>query len=261
MKKHLVNIHLEMKTRYPSWWKAGWFCLLLFAIFLLFSLIDQRHVNSINTWYKPMKFCLSVGIYLLTIIWVIDLLNISQKRKSKLITFISFIILLELLLIIIQGARGIASHYNISSIFNVVIFQLMGICIAINTIVLIWVTVLYFKKKSRPKHISKHMTNLIMFGLMLLLFSSAIGGKMIGLNQHTTSPENISKLYIPFLDWKLGSGDLRISHFLGMHGLQIFALAGIYINATPNLLKLISLYTLVILYCLIVISVFLFALN
>ncbi len=263
MKQYLVNIHLEMKARYPIWWKAGWFCLFLFVIFFFISLIDHRQVNSLNTWYKPMKFCLSVGIYLLTIIWVIDLLNIDPKRKEKLVRNISIIILLELFVIVLQGARGVASHFNFSSIFNMVVFQLMGICIAINTIFLIWITFLYFKKKSRPKHISKHMTNFILLGLILFLFSSAIGGKMIGLNHHLASPDVIAKIQLPFVDWKIGSGDLRISHFLGMHGLQLFALIGIYISISPNQKKItiISLYSLVIIYCAAVSSIFLLAIR
>jgi hypothetical protein len=252
-----------MKTRYPLWWKAGWLCILLSTIFFLASLVDQRQVNTINTWYKPMKFCLSVGVYLLTIVWVVDLLNVAQKRKNKLIRNISIIILFELFLIILQGARGVHSHYNMSTIANMVIFQLMGIFIAINTLFLIWVTILYFKKKTKPKHISQHMKNFILLGLLLLLFSSAIGGKMIGLNHPLASQEIAAKLYIPILDWKLGSGDLRISHFLGMHGLQIFAIAGIYINSLHSFkkIKLLALYALVLLYCFTVLGIFLVAIQ
>lgn len=210
-----------------------------------------------------MKFCVSVGIYLLTIIWVIDLLNIAQKRKEKIIKILSIIILFELFLIVLQGARGVSSHYNISSILNVVIFQLMGIAIAINTFFLIWITFQYCKKKSKPKNISIHLTNFILIGLLLLLFSSAIGGKMIGLNNHLAAPDITSNFYIPLLDWKPSAGDLRISHFLGMHGLQLFAFFGIYINFAPSLsrLKLIGFYTLIIMYCILVAAVFIISLR
>ncbi len=262
MLRHLINIHLEMKASYKVWWMAGLLCILLSALFFLASLVDQRTVNSINTWYKPMKFCLSVGIYLLTIIWIIDFLNIAKKRKNRLVRYVSVIILLELFLIVMQGARGIPSHYNITSTPNKIIFQLMGVLIVLNTILLIRITILYLKNKTKPNHISQHLVNFIIVGLLLLLFSSIIGGFMIGFNRHLTSPEITSNLYIPILDWKLGSGDLRISHFLGIHGLQIFALAGIYINSSPDLkkLKLFGFYTFVGAYYLIVFSVFIFTL-
>lgn len=263
MQRYLVNIHLEMKARYPIWWKAGWFCIWLFVLFFFVSLVDNRQVNSINTWYKPMKFCLSVGIYLLTIIWVIDLLNIAQRKKEKIIKILSIIIIFELFLIVFQGARGVISHYNITSIFNVVVFQLMGIAIALNTFILIWITFQYCKKKSRPTHISRHMTNFILIGLLLLLFSSAIGGKMIGLNNHLVLPDTVSNFYIPLLDWKPSAGDLRISHFLGIHGIQLFAILGIYINSSPSLSrsKLIGFYTLIIGYYLLVLCVFLISIR
>lgn len=250
-----------MKARYPIWWKAGWFCILLFIVFFLISTIDHRQVNAVNTWFKPMKFCLSVGIYLVTIIWVIDLLNITQKRKNRLIRFLSIIILFELFLIVLQGARGVSSHYNISSLFNIVIFQMMGIAIAINTLLLIWITFQYCRKKRKPKQISNHMVNFILLGLLLLLFSSAIGGKMISFNNHVVSPAAMAKFHIPILDWKIGSGDLRISHFLGMHGIQFFALIGIYINSSPSLSrrKIIGFYTLIALYSIMVLCVFLMA--
>ena len=261
MKEQLYTIHSDMKSRYPIWWKASWFCLLLGGVFFLVSLVDLREVNALNAWYKPAKFCLSVGIYLLTIIWLVDLLNIAEERKQKLIRNISIVILLELALIVMQGARGVKSHFNISSIPNAVIFQLMGVLIVINTVFLIWITSLYFKQKSRPINISLHLRNFIRLGLLLLIFSSLIGGAMIGLNRHLASPDITASLSIPILDWKIGQGDLRISHFLGMHGLQLFALVGISINPASNLKKatVVGLYSLVTLYCLVVVSVFLLA--
>ncbi len=97
----------------------------------------------------------------------------------------------------------------------------------------------------------------------LLLFSSVIGGKMIGNNNHLSSPEVFATIQIPFIDWKIGPGDLRISHFLGMHGLQIFALIGIYINGSPSLSrkKIFGFYTLIAVYSILVISVFVMAIG
>jgi heme A synthase len=263
MKEQLYAIHSQMKSQYPIWWKASWICLLTACIFLLISLVDLREVNALNTWYKPAKFCLSVGIYLMTIIWVVDLLNIADQRKRRLIRNISIVILLELALIVIQGARGVASHFNISSIPNVVIFQLMGVLIAINTIFLIWILALYFKKKSKPINIPTHLRNFIRLGLLLLLFSSLIGGAMIGLNRHLVSPDSVAIFHIPILDWKIGQGDLRISHFLGMHGLQLFALGGIAIDTTSKPSKGIvtGLYFLFGMYCISVLGVFLLAMR
>jgi hypothetical protein len=233
------------------------------VVFLLFSLVDSREVNALNTWYKPAKFCISVGIYLMSIIWVVDLLNIADQRKRKLIRNISIVILLELALIVAQGARGVASHFNFSSISGIVIFQLMGVLIAINTIYLIWISILYFMRKSKPINISFHLRNFILLGLLLLLFSSLIGGAMIGLNRHLASPDAVAAFNIPILDWKIGQGDLRISHFLGMHGLQLFALAGISLSTLSNLKKasVVGLYIIVGLYCLAVVSVFLLAMK
>ncbi len=261
MKEELYGIHLKMKLQYSLWWSASWFCIILAGIFFLVSMVDLREVNSLNTWYKPAKFCLSVGIYLLTIIWVVHLLNITDKRKRRLIRNISIVIILELALIVVQGGRGVASHFNISSISGMVIFQVMGVLIVINTIFLIRITTLYFKKKSKPSEISWHLLNFIRIGLLLLLFSSLIGGVMIGLNRHLAAPELTANFSIPILNWKLGQGDLKISHFLGMHGLQLFALAGIFINTASHLKKgaVLGIYTFIGLYCLAVVSVFFMA--
>lgn len=263
MRKQLSAIHSQMTTRYPTWWRASWLCLILAGIFLAISIVDPREVSGLNTWYKPAKFCLSVGIYLLTIIWVVDLLNIEDQRKRKMIRNISIVILLELALIVMQGARGVKSHFNISSISGAVIFQLMGVLIVINTVFLIWITALYFKKRSKPMGISLHMRNFIRLGLFLLLFSSLIGGAMIGLNRHLASPELIATFQVPLLDWKLGQGDLRISHFLGMHGLQLFALGGIAIDTAskPSKGMVSGLYFLFGLYCIGVLGVFLLAMS
>ncbi|MEM6844747.1 MAG: hypothetical protein AAF632_21205 [Bacteroidota bacterium] len=51
--------------------------------------------------------------------------------------------IIEIICIITQAARGIQSHFNFSTQLNASIFALMGNAIAINTLLAVWLTILF----------------------------------------------------------------------------------------------------------------------
>ena len=65
----------------------------------------------------------------------------------------------------------------------------------------------------------------IQLGLALFLLASLEGGLMIAHGAHSVSVGPASP-GLPLLNWKLTGGDLRVAHFVGLHGLQVLPFAG-----------------------------------
>ena len=128
----------------------------------------------------------------------------------------------ELVIIFIQAGRGTASHYNVSSPLNGLLFSLMGIFIMLNTVLSAWAV--YLAWRHRPHGPASYVWGLRL-GLLVFLVGSALGGLMIQQQQHTVgAPDGGPGL--PGLGWSTVAGDLRLAHFLGIHALQALPLLG-----------------------------------
>ncbi len=80
------------------------------------------------TWRKPIEFGLSGAITTLSLAWVLGRLPRSGFWDWTAAILIAFFVP-ETLLIDLQQWRGVASHFNFSSDFDVLVFNLMAGCI------------------------------------------------------------------------------------------------------------------------------------
>lgn len=216
----ISSFYHELVSRNKLLAYVGLAHLILFIIFLGLSLVDIRTVLGINTWIKPMKFALSIWIYLWTLGWYLYYLP-NSRRSVKVVSWgIALAMVIEIICIGLQAGRGVPSHFNNATIFDGIIFSVMGSFIMINTLFLVYVTVLFFLKK--PDLPSTYLWA-IRAGLLLLLFSSAVGGMMVGNNAHSVGVTD-GGAGLPFVNWSREGGDLRIAHFIGIHGLQAIPL-------------------------------------
>ena len=119
-----------------------------------------------------------------------------------------------------QASRGVASHFNVTTAFDGLIFSFMGILILMNTFILIWITIQFLKLKNANAYVWG-----IRLGLVILILASAEGGYMASKLSHAVNAPN-EAIGLPFLGWSKAGGDLRIAHFLGIHALQFLPLIG-----------------------------------
>lgn len=190
---------------------------ILFASFLLLFFLDSRTVMGINVWIKPMKFALSIAIYLWTIGWFLEYLS-NYPRSARVIGWgVAIAMVVEITCITLQAARGVPSHFNVQTATDGIIFSVMGMGVVLNTLLLVWLTVLFFVGKTS---LSSTYRLAICLALLLFLFASAIGGKMVGQLSHSVGVAD-GGAGLPFVNWSTEGGDLRIAHFIGIHSLQI----------------------------------------
>jgi hypothetical protein len=204
--------------------------LALFFIALILSQLDAREVLGLNVWIKPMKFMLSIWIYTWTMAWLLEFL---PKEKTSIISWtIGATMWIETILLVMQAARGVPSHFNVfTGAFNAAVFGVMGVAIFINTIAVGYATMLFF---TEDVPLSESMIWAIRLGLILFIVAGVEGGFMARQLSHSVGvPDGGDGL--PFLNWSVKGGDLRVAHFIGMHALQLLPLLALVVDKlSPN---------------------------
>ncbi|PJZ70975.1 hypothetical protein CH373_00070 [Leptospira perolatii] len=201
----------------PVSFYLGLFSVLTFPIFLVLLSVDDRIVGGVNTWIKPTKFSISIWIYLWTMGIILNLLKSETKfvNRAEIVVVISMI--MELVLISIQAGRGVHSHYNESTLLDSGIYKAMGVF----AFAQIPVAILIQKKfKTSANDISSDLRTAIRIALWLFVFACIVGGTMSGREAHSVGVPDGGP-GIPFMNWSVNGGDLRIAHFFGIHSLQI----------------------------------------
>lgn len=195
-----------------------------FIATLILSLADNTQILGTNRWIKPMKFYISIAIFVWTIAVLLQYLP-NRERFSRVTSWAMIIIFaVEMAAVTGQAIRGTTSHFNIGNPIDAAIFALMGTAIVINTIFVGVLTYHYFRSNiDLPPAIVWG----IRLGLLLFLFGSIQGGYMSSQIGHTVGAADGGP-GLPLVNWSTVAGDLRVAHFLGLHSLQavpIFALA------------------------------------
>ena len=189
-------------------------------------MIDDRLVMGINVWLKPLKFSISTAIYILTLGYFITFYPYSNRKKWIINGIVSWTLIVELSIIIYQGARGVQSHYNMSSPLDGMLFAAMGILIGINVLIMVLFIFDTIRLKLKTE---KSVQWAILIGWVVALVGSWVGGQMISQMSHTVGVADGGE-GISFLNWSTIAGDLRVAHFFGLHGLQIIPLFALWIT-------------------------------
>ena len=145
------------------------------------------------------------------------------------------------MIITVQAARGVPSHFNASTAVNATLFAIMGAAIAVVTALLA-----YLGYRSFRQPIASFRTPAlgwgIRLGFVLLVAGASLGGLMPGPTaeqrqgmQAGEAPTLVGAHAVgvrdggpglPITRWSTEGGDLRVPHFVGMHGLQLLPLLG-----------------------------------
>src|SRR5919201_4643975 len=144
----------------------------LFLAMLVVAPFDTRMVLGINPSVKPMKFALSIAVFTASIAWVLSELPSSTRSKQIVTWGIAVAMIVEMALITLQAARGVTSHFNTSSPFNVVVFAIMGMMIIVNTMLVAYVTMQFYR--ARPLLPAAYLWG-IRLGLTMFILASLEG--------------------------------------------------------------------------------------
>ena len=193
---------------------------------LLGLIIDDRTLMGVNVWIKPLKFAISVSIYILTVGYLLSIYPYSKTKKTIVGNIVGWTLLIEVGIVVYQASRAVQSHYNMSTIFDGILFNLMGILIGINVLIMALFIIDTLRLKlnaTRPIQVS------ILMGWLVVFFGSWVGGEMIQQISHNIGVDD-GGAGLPLINWSTKGGDLRVAHFFGLHGIQVIPLIALFIQ-------------------------------
>jgi len=231
----LPDFFKELKKRNPLLYNFGWFNVILLVIAIVLCTVDNTQITGINAWIKPMKFAISITVYAWTFGWILHYIP-NQKQINFISRGVVICMLVENSLIFMQAARGVRSHYNITTVFDIAVFNTMGIFILINTFIILYTIILFFQKIE----LETPLLWAWRAGLIFFFLGGISGGIMAGALHHTIGAADGGP-GLPFLNWSTLAGDLRSPHFITMHGLQAIPLTTLlFFRSSRSLVLLFS---------------------
>jgi len=243
----MMNFIETLKYRNEHLFYFGFICFVLAIVFFVLIRTTTIQLKGVNAWNKPFKFALSIMLYSWSMAWYCFYLpsfNISVFNWAVIVLF-GF----EIIYIAFQAGRGQLSHYNNTTQFYLVLFQLMGLAATLITIYTAYVGYLFFQNNF-PDLPLPYLWS-IRSGILIFVVFSFEGALMGGRMSHTVGGEDGS-IGIPLLNWSKKLGDLRVAHFIGMHALQVLPIIAYYfIKNTTAIFIVSALYSLLALYTLI----------
>jgi hypothetical protein len=203
---------------------------------LIGLVVDRRVITGAPAWLKPAKFALSTMIASWSFAYCIASITIWPRFARALDILFAAGLLVEIALIDMQAARGTSSHFNLSTHFDGTVYFVMGVGIACITLSMLLLTIVLFRQPFAGSAWGWSLR----LGMLLALFGTGAGGMMTKPNSrqlseaHTTGRMPIAGAHtvgapdggrgLPVTGWSVDHGDLRIAHFVGMHGLQVLPL-------------------------------------
>jgi hypothetical protein len=202
--------------------------------------LDPRMVLNAPVWAKTTKFAISFSVYGGTLLWMLTYLK-SRPRAAQFIgAATSTLLLAEMAMIVLQAMRGVPIHFNEATPFDTVVWRVMSIAITAFFFIDIVGAVLLLREKmpDRVLATSIRLGLLVAFIGMALAFAmtepnaTQTAALQAGQKLNMTGAHNVGAMIdgqtrmIPFLGWNMDGGDLRIAHFIGLHGAQIIPLLG-----------------------------------
>ena len=145
--------------------------------------------------------------------------QLRERAMRRTGWFIVAGVTLEMVVIVGQAARGVRSHFNDDTPFDIVLFALMGATIALVWLATLAIALRFLREPGRDRS----MAVAIRLGLLVSLVGMAVGFVMSAVGSHAVGvPDGGPGL--PFVGWSTIGGDLRVGHFVGLHALQVLPL-------------------------------------
>ncbi|MGH7573725.1 MAG: hypothetical protein ACREM1_01150 [Longimicrobiales bacterium] len=209
------------------------------GVSLVGMLVDPRIITGAPAWLKPFKFAVSTAVYSLTLAWLFGWLS-DWPRVRRVVGWTTAIVFaLEVAIIALQAWRGTISHFNASSPVNRALYTVMGPAIILQTVVSVAVAVALWRQRFADRTLGWALR----VGMILTIVGALTGPLMTrptasqladaraGLSMTVVGAHSVGGEDggpgVRVTGWSRQHGDLRVPHFVGLHGVQVLALVAL----------------------------------
>jgi hypothetical protein len=242
-----MTIFADLRSRTRGWHRPSALAAAVYGVTAVLCvaalLVDQRTLAGAPIWAKPLKFAVSGALYFATWSWLVSLLPRFRRTASLLTNALVLIFAAEYVLLVFQAARGRASHFNIATTQDAMIYEVMGkMIIGLQAATLaLTVLVMFTKLEDRASFWAVRAGAVLsLAGLSLGILMTDPTAQQLAQWQTGGRPDMVGAHTVgladggpglPILGWSTVAGDLRIPHFVGMHALQLLPLLAIALTA------------------------------
>jgi hypothetical protein len=199
-------------------------------------ILERAPIAGTHPADKPLKFALSIALYLLTMAWIVPMLPLQEAHRRVVAWTLFATMVAETVPIFFQAARGVRSHFNVDTAFDAALWRTMVLAIVVASLTMAVVAIAATRGPllvagGRP--LSPLLSFAIVSGLWLFVVAVISGFAMGGRLRHSIGGED-GGAGLPVVGWSRSHGDLRAPHFVGVHSLQTLPLAAWLLERGPG---------------------------
>lgn len=203
---------------------------------VLAYLLDERLIDGVSVWSKPIKFEVSITLTLGTVALLLPLLDATTRATGTVrwsANVMAIASMLEIVYIVLQAARGRASHFNSETVLETTLYSLMGVgavSIVAGSFVIGWMIWRHGRSDRGDGLRLGAAWGLMIASVLTVITAGMLSSGAMAEPGHWVGGIRSDAGGLFLVGWSRTGGDLRVPHFFATHIMQALPLLGLVLD-------------------------------
>ncbi|MEY7971755.1 hypothetical protein AB8O38_07100 [Saccharomonospora xinjiangensis] len=218
----------------------------LIVVSLIGLLVDARTLGGESVWTKPLKFGISFAAYGLTLAWLLSKLVKGRRVGWWFGTVFAVSGFLDVVVIAAAAAAGTFSHFNTSDdVLNTVVQTTFQYFVPLLFLANVAIGIVVLLQRAGDRGVRAALAT----GLPIASAGMLVVFVLFGYTPQDHTGVNSAQEPVPLkgshsvgtdvsggdgmaiTGWNLAGGDMRVPHFIGLHGIHLLLLLAVGLSA------------------------------